>query len=424
MTATGPLAGLRVIELGHERADWAGKLMADAGADVIRLEPPAGCHTRSYGPFLDDVPGRERSLYFWHYNTSKRGITLDVGQPRGRELFRQLAAKADFVLEGEDPGRMQALRLDYATLREANPRLIMASITPLGQQGDPGQQTTDLTLMARGGPAWSNGYDDHSLPPVRGGGNQAYHMGGHYAVMSSLAALLYRDLSGEGQHIDVNLLACANVNTEAATYTWLVAQQTVQRMTGRHANVNLSMKTQMLCKDGRYVNTGLPPRRGPDFQRMIEWLVDLGIADDFALMPVLELGAAKPRLDLARIGEDDEVRTIFGAGREALEHIAANVGAYEFFHSGQSRGFQVGIIYSPEEVFDDPQMQARGFGVELEHPELGRSYTYPGAQWRFTKSPVGPRSRAPLLGEHNAEVYGELGVTPEALADLRAAALV
>ena len=122
------------------------------------------------------------------------------------------------------------------------------------------EASTDLTILAAGGIAWMNGYDDHTLPPVRGAGNQGYHTGCHYGVMSFLAALLYRDVSGEGQFIDVSAHASCNVTTESGSYSWLVAEATVQRQTGRHASINPSMPSQVRCADGRYVNTGMPPR--------------------------------------------------------------------------------------------------------------------------------------------------------------------
>ena len=233
---SGALAGVRVIELAHERTSFAGKLLADMGADVIVVEPPGGHATRAYDPFLEDRPGAERSLYWWHYNTSKRGVTARVDTPRGRELVARLAAGADVLLEGEDPGRLASLGIDLAALRVDNERLISVSITPFGPSGPRSdEQATDLTLFASGGPAWSCGYDDHSLPPVRGGGNQALHTGAHYAVISLLVALLAREESGRGQHVDVNLHAAANVSTEAGSYHYLVDQSIVQRQTGRHA---------------------------------------------------------------------------------------------------------------------------------------------------------------------------------------------
>lgn len=417
----GPLDGLLVLELAHERTAFAGKLLADAGADVLLVEPPGGCAQRAHAPFADDRPDPERSLSFWHYNTSKRGITLDVAVPRGRDLLRELIARADVVLEGEDPGRLAALGVDARAELERYPRLVWLSITPFGREAPRAQEpATDLTLLAGGGPVWSCGYDDHSLPPVRGGGNQAYHTGAHYAVTALLVALLEREQSGRGQLVDVNIHAACNVTTEFATYEWLVAGATVQRQTGRHANVFPTSRTQERCADGRYVNTGVPPRRPEEFARLRQWVVDLGLAEEYPEIFLLEMGMQRESLDMSRIGRDEETTAIFAAGRDALVLIASKLPAAEFFRLAQERGIPVGVVYSPEEVLDDPHFRARGFSVEVEHPELDRSVTYPGAPIRFLRTPWRIARRAPQLGEHNSEIYGELGLGEAAIAALRA----
>ena len=235
----GALDGLQVIELCDELGVYTGKMLADMGAEVIKIETPEGDPTRRYPPFVDDVEDPERSLYFWHYNTSKRGVTLNLDSEEGRGLFLDLMHSADMFIESTTPGWLASVGLDWDDLHALNPALIMVSITPFGRSGPRAEEAaTDLTILAGGGPAWSCGYDDHTLPPVRGGGNQGYQTAGHFAVMSALVALLHRDAGGGGQHIDVNAHAASNVTTEAGSYTWLVAQDTVQRQTGRHAGVN------------------------------------------------------------------------------------------------------------------------------------------------------------------------------------------
>ena len=134
-TGEAPLTGLRVVELCDERGAFAGKLLADAGADVVKVEPPTGDATRGYEPFLEDHEGRERSLWWWLYNTSKRGVTLDLEEEAGREVFRRLVARADVVVESQPPGRLAGWGIDYEDLRESNPALIWASITPFGRTG-------------------------------------------------------------------------------------------------------------------------------------------------------------------------------------------------------------------------------------------------------------------------------------------------
>src|SRR5262249_35370140 len=297
------LEGTRVIELSHERTAWAGKLLADMGADVVLVEPPGGDPTRAWPPFADDVAGPERSLHWWHHQTSKRGIALDLDRAHGCDLLRRLVARTDVVLEGEEPGRLAALGLDYADLAALRPGLVMASITPFGR-GDPrrGEPATDLTLLAAGGPVWSCGYDDHSLPPVRGLGGQATNIGGHYAVLSVLTALLYRAASGEGQHVDVSLYHAANVTSEMASYHWLVQRTTVQRQTGRHAMEVQTLPTQVRCADGRYACTRVPPRRRHEFARLVAWIEALGI-DELAFPEIVfPRRGAERDVDFGQIG--------------------------------------------------------------------------------------------------------------------------
>jgi crotonobetainyl-CoA:carnitine CoA-transferase CaiB-like acyl-CoA transferase len=421
VTPVGALAGLRILELSSERCAWAGKLLADMGADLILIEPPGGDPVRSHPPFADDEPGPERSLGWWHHHTSKRGIRLDLARPAGADLFRRLVATADLVLEAELPRRLPELGLAPEALCAEHPALIWISVTPFGRSAPRAdEQATDLTILAGGGPVWSCGYDDHSLPPIRGGGNQGHQIAGHYAVLSALTALLHRIATGEGQLVDLNMHAAANVTTEMASYHWLVQRTTVQRQTGRHAMEQLTLPTQVRCADGRYATTGVPPRTPGEYRRVYDWIVELGLEPEFPEAVFLKQGAERDSIDLSKIGQDEEVTVIFGAGREALNLIASRISAYEFFVGAQERGISVGVIYSPEEALEDPHFRARGFPVEVPHPELGRSFTYPGAPYRFEKSPWRISRRAPLLGEHESEVLGELGLDADAIAKLRA----
>jgi crotonobetainyl-CoA:carnitine CoA-transferase CaiB-like acyl-CoA transferase len=392
----GPLDGIRVIELSHEHAAWAGKLLADLGADVVVIEPPGGSPQRAFEPFLDDIPGPERSLWWWHYNTSKRSVVAELADDR----VRALVADADVLIEAEAPGSLAALGLDWEAMSVRNPRLVMVSITPFGGSSPRSHEpVTDLTLMAEAGPAWSCGYDDHTLPPVRGGGNQAFQTAGNYGVVSLLVALLAREETGEGQHIDVSMYAASNVTTEMATYGWLACHWEVQRQTGRHATPVITPPVQVRCRDGRYATTGLPPRSPTEFANVLELLDRLGLRDEFPSSVVLQLGAERDRLNLADIETDPLVAEIFSSAREVLWFLAERLDAVEFFVETQRIGIATGVIYTPGEAIADPHFVERGFPVELEHPELQRSFTYPGAPYRFSATPWAAR-RAPLLDEH------------------------
>ena len=405
----GALAGIRVIELAREPIAWAGKLLADMGADVILVEPPGGDASRNYPPYLDDQPGEDRSLYWWHYHTSKRGIVVDLDDAGDRGRFKALVKTADVLLEAEPRRRLAALGLDYGDLRVIRPELIHVAVTPYGRHDAKSDLPfTDLTIMAASGPPWSCGYDDHSLPPIRGP-MQGYHTVCHFAVLSVLTALVHRGTGGRGQFVDVSMTAANNVTTEAASVTWLVAGRTVQRQTGRHASVLPSRATQQLCADGRYANTGVPPRRPHEFAALDKWLKELGLDAELPEAVFLEMGANwEGPFDLAKIGRDDEITAIFGAGRDALKLIASRVSAQDFFIGCQRTGLAVGVVNAPEEAFEDEHFRARGFQVPLHHGDIDRTVVYPGAPYLFGASPWTIRRRAPKLGEHDAEVFGEI----------------
>ena len=405
------LSGIRVIELAHERGAWVGKLLGDMGADVVVVEPPGGAAMRGYGPFVDDLPDRERSLHWWHYNTSKRSVVLDWTQAEGRAALLGLLDTADILIEAEDPGVLTAAGLDDAALTGARPRLIHVSVTPFGPEGPrSNEHATDLTILASGGVVALCGYDDHTVPPIRPSGGHGYAIGGHYAVLSALTALVARELGGTGQRIDVSLNAAANVTTEMASYNWLVAGQQVTRQTGRHASGYPTMQTQYRCLDGRYVNTGVPPRTSRQFATLLEWLAELGLKEDFPETVFLELGMKHPLLDITKLGLDDEITAIAYAAREGLALPAGKMGGREFFIGAQSAGLPVGIVYSPDEAFEDEHFKARGFQVEVAQPQLGRSVRYPGAPYAFEKTPWAISRPAPSLGQHSLELLGEAAV--------------
>lgn len=397
----GPLAGVRVVELASEHAAFAGKLMAGLGADVILVEPPGGHHTRWFEPFAHDEPDIEGSLWWWHYNTSKRSVVLDLATDDASRLA-DLIETADIVLEGEPPGRLRGLGLDHDDLADRFPGVVWVSVTPFGRSGPrSSEQAVDLTVLAAGGPVWSCGYDDHSLPPVRGGGNQGFQIGAVWAVIGALIGVVHRDVSGQGQLVDVSLHAAANVTTELGSYEWLIRQATVQRQTCRHAMTDPTAETFAVAADGREVTTGVPPRSVKEFEALLEWMQDLDLRDEFEDTALLEIGVEHGDLDLGALGEDALVTAIYGAAREAVAFIASHLTAYDFFVQGQRRGLACGVIYAPEEVLTDPHFIARRLPVEVAHGE--DTYVYVGAPFRMTDAEWQLR-RAPNLGEHNTEV--------------------
>src|SRR5271156_4743024 len=203
-SGAGALAGLRVLDLTGHRAQFCARLLGDMGADVIKVEPPSGDDARRIGPFYNDLPHHDRSLFFWFYNLNKRSLTLDLAHPRGRELALALARSVDLVVESFAPGEIATLGLGWDALHRANPALILLSIAPFGQTGAYRDFSADDTVItAMGGMLYVNGSPGRS--PVRPLGLQAYHSASYYGAIAAMTAVLGRDFSGEGQWIDLSM---------------------------------------------------------------------------------------------------------------------------------------------------------------------------------------------------------------------------
>lgn len=384
-----PLGGLRVIEAGRGIAGaFCGKLLAALGADVIKVEPPAGDPCRRLGPFVRGQVEPESSLLFLYLNTSKRGITLDLSSPTGADLFAGLAGRADVVLESLGPGRLAELGLDYQVLSRGQPGLILTSITPFGDTG-PYRDYLDgeLVLLALGG--LLNMIGDPAREPVRLGGYQAQYAAGLAAFTGTMIALWHRDLTGAGQHVKVS------------------AHETV---------AFLEWKSPVY-----YQSDGRVRRRGGELS---QWMV-LPCRDGFVAFvyqdenwPAVKELVGDPRLEdprfadrRGRVANRAELREILGAW-------TAERTKEEVYHQAQARGIPVGMVADAADLVASPQYRARGFFAGVNHPRTG-TVLYPGVPFVLGghRPAVG---RAPLLGEHNLEVYTTLlGLSAAEVAALR-----
>ena len=400
---SGPLAGLLVLELADETGHFCGKLLGDLGADVVKIEPPNGERCRHTGPFVEDIPHPDRSLSFWYYNTSKRGITLDLNTADGRGLFRRMAAGADVILETFRPGFLESVGLGFETLREQNRGLILCSLTPFGQTG-PWRDylSSDLLHLAAGGQMASCGYDEADVPnapPIGPGGGNAWHMGCHFAYMAIMAALVHRTVSGQGQSIDVSIHEACALTTESAVANFVFRGETLRRQTGRHHAAGPTPRTQFRAKDGMYVTAlisgGLTVRNVRNLAALMD---GYGMAGDL------------------KDAKYDDPAVIAANASHIIDGLLAgfigSLPAEEIYHAAQNRGFTWGSVRPVEALLDDAHLRDRGFWKQVEHPELGRSVLYPGEAAIYNGSPWGISRRAPLVGEHNVEVYcGELGLS-------------
>ena len=382
------LGDLRVLEVGDASGEYAGRLLAGMGAEVVRLEPVEGTPSRRIGPFYGDEPHPDRSLHFWHYNVGKRAAAVDLAGAEGRAVLARLLSAFDVVLAAGAPADLEPLRLlDGERLRAGRAELIVATITPFGLDGPwRDRPATDLTLMALGGTMAVSGYG-RDTPPLTCGGWQAYQTAGVYAVHGIMAAVLARDVDGFGQDVEVSVHEAATSITE-----WHVPQYQCTGQVSARAILGL----QFLAGDAIWVSTIVPEFFGP---HVLPRLRELLAADG------LDTPLADPALaDPARRAQLQQ--TIAAA----LEDYCARHTADEIYRAGQKQGFPWAPIRSPDESLDDPHLHDRGFWIPVRHPELDRELLYaggpfiaPACPWRFARRP-------PLLGEHTAAVLLEAGI--------------
>jgi benzylsuccinate CoA-transferase BbsE subunit len=379
VTTAATLAGVRVLDLADETGALAGKLLADLGARVVAVEPPGGARMRRVPPFWEGVPHPHRSLFFWFYNTSKRSITLDRRRPEGAHLLARLAAAADVLIDSGPPADL----VDAATLRTANPGLIVAAITPFGLHGPyRAWRASDTVAQAMGGMLCVNGHPRRS--PLRSLGLQAYHHAGIFAAIGIVSALLARERTGRGQDVDVSLQAAVAGALEHVPGLWhqmglIAARQGTLHWT-RYFRVGR-------CRDGHVMHCTLG-----DWTSLVEWLRADGMAED-----------------LVDPGWDDLLHRRQHAEHlfDVLDRWALGYTVAELVEGAQLRRIPYAAVRAPEALLTDPHLAARGFFVPIEHPDLGITVPYPGAPFRLGRGPWRIRRRPPLVGEDNAEVYGE-----------------
>ncbi len=397
----GMLSPYRVLDLTDEKGLLCGKLLGDLGADVIKVERPGGDPARSLGPFYHDEADPEKSLFWFAFNTSKRGITLDIETPGGQEVFKRLVKSADLVIESFPPGYMDKLGLGYSALEEVNPRVILVSITPFGQTGPyKDYKAPDIVAWAMGGMMYQCG--DADRPPLRmSHHSQAYLNAGAGAAVGAMMALCYREITGEGQQVDVSIqVSVVRCLSAQITPTWDMIKVNLRRDPADPRS-NVRRTKIWPCKDGYviWVINGAPIGATTN-PPLVKWMESEGMTDD------LLKGFDWDSLDL---------RT---TTQETIDRLEEPIGKFFMTHTKAElieRAFKHRVVLAPvatvADMLESPQFAARQFWVEVKHPELGTSITYPGAFAQASEAPPGISRRAPLIGEHNQEIYeNELGV--------------
>jgi len=417
------LGGYRVLDLTDEKGLLCGKILGGFGADVIKVEKPGGDPCRNIGPFYKNIPDPEKSLFWFANNTSKRGITLDIETLDGKEIFKRLVETADFVIESFMPGYMDSLGLGYPVLEKIKPDMVMTSITPFGQTGPYADyQATDLIGTAMGGLARVLG--DMGRPPVRMSCDpQAYCQAGIHGALGSMVAHYHRELTGEGQHVDVSMQQAVTLGllNTAELYEMLKVNLIGTGkfwVSPRPAPLGPLLSPIVFpCKDGHVVCTfggGAFAGGVQSSKALVEWANEEGMAMEFKDFDFAG------QWDVATVTQEETNRRFGIIGEFLMTKTKA-----ELYEESVKRSIMLAPCNTYEDVSRSAQLEARGFWEEVKHPDLGETITYPGAPLRMEETPWRIQRPAPLIGEHNEEVYGrELGLSEEQIAILKARGVV
>ncbi len=395
-----PLAGIRVIELADEQAEYCGLTLAGLGAEVIKIEPPGGSPTRRIGPFYEDREDPEGSLFFWYYNRGKRSIVLDLNNQKDREQLRALVGSADILLESTPKGELDKLGMSKDAIAKEFPTLIHARVSPFGDDGPWANfKGSDLVHLALGGVMMNCGYDPdpsgkYDLPPIAPQMWHAYHITGEQLSFAIVAALLYRFRTGKGQLVSAAVHESVSKSTEVDLMTWVMRRALVMRQTCRHAREGVSPQPSIAhTKDGRWVMANLG-NRPDDGEKLMKLLENYGMSEGFTVdqMAAPKGGRFVPGTGPAKTGRDD--------GMEAVQRFVRSF-TYENipWFEAQEMGMLWAPLRKPHENALDPHWIKRGSVTDIEHPELGKSFRYPTSKWISTANSWVAGRRAPLLNE-------------------------
>ncbi|MCJ7521114.1 MAG: CoA transferase, partial [Dehalococcoidia bacterium] len=373
------------------------------------VEHPGGDPSRNVGPFYQDIPDPEKSLNWFAFNQNKRGITLNIETGDGQDIFKKLVKKADFVIESFTPGYLNRLGLGYRDLSAINPRLVMTSITPYGQTGPHSKfNSPDLVTMAMAGYVFICG--DPDRPPVRFSSDQSYYQSSMQAAVGTLIAHYHRELTDEGQHVDVSAQESMIWTLCYAPFDWYLLKSVEHTRAGPlWKRFGVTYRLIWPCKDGYVCYRLLMAQPGAE---VMNDLIASMNAEGFGL-DMKDINWTK--LSFAEVSQAD------------IDHWEGEVGKYFMNHTKRELHEEavrqrnvIQPVNTAKDLIESPQLNARDFWTQIEHPELGGSITYPGPYFRSTETAWQKGRRAPLIGEHNEEIYiEELGFTRDELITLK-----
>ena len=408
-TSAGALSGVRVLDLATNAVAYTSRLLADLGAEVIRIEPPGGSALRRAEP-VRAVNGSMASCAYAFWNANKKSVTLDLERPDGRKLFGDLVAKSDIVIETFAPGTLAAWGLPYEEMKHRNPGIILVSVTPYGQTGPCAKfRATDLTLLAAGGLLSLGGYPETG--PVAVPGEQGHLASAIFGAVAALKALLEREGTNHGQWVDVSGQECIAFALEDAVPEWYL-NRNIRKRTGdkaREAGTGVYP-----CMDGHVSVVAGRLGTAKAFKTLTQWVAESGTPRGEELL------------------EDRWQDFKYRQSPDGIDRFAAIFGAFcvsrskqELYSEGQARQIAIAPVNSVADVVANEQLRSNGYFQSIDDPELHAAVTFPGPPYRLAKTPAGVRAPAAAAGAHNRAVYvDELGMSEDQLHALVGAGVV
>jgi crotonobetainyl-CoA:carnitine CoA-transferase CaiB-like acyl-CoA transferase len=401
------MLNFKVLDLTDEKGFLCGKILGDLGSDVIKIERPGGDPSRNIGPFYKNKPNPEKSLYWFAYNANKRGITLNIEEPEGRDIFKKLCDNADIVIESFRPGYLEKLGIGYKDLSASNPGIIMTSITPFGQTGPyKDYEASDITLLAMSGLTNINGDKDRA--PLRMCYDQSYYLACAQAASGTLLAAYCRYATGKGQQVDASIYDIAVRSNYREPFRWEWEKAKTPRMGNFFARGGRGFRQLWPSKDG-YVTWLIMLENTRPVRGWIEWMKEEGKAGKWG--------------DL----NWDEITSLVKWSLEDIQAIQDSISGFMQTHTTrelEAGSIKRGLLLSPvnnvEFVAEDEQLISRNFWEKIEHPELDTEITYPRFTYLSNEGTNEVRFRAPLIGEHNMDVYcNEMGMEKRKISSLK-----
>jgi crotonobetainyl-CoA:carnitine CoA-transferase CaiB-like acyl-CoA transferase len=404
------LSDVKVLDLTNELGYLCGKMLADLGADVIKIEPQGDDYPSDFYNIHKENTDAEGGLYYFAYNIGKRGITLNLNLEEGRNLFKKLVEKVDIVIESYLPGTMKMWGLDYEDLSRINPGLVYTSITPFGRTGPyRDNKVTDLVALAMGGMLFLTG--DADRQPVRIGSPQAYLHAGSEACVGTMMALYHKETNGEGQLVDISVQQSIITTTFNAIPTWITKHTIVPRMgASRMVSNKLEMPLTWPCKDGHVAFSVFGGSSGGRTMKNLgEWMEEEGMGDKMV-----------SDTDWGSFDFYGLTTAVIDKVSKPIARFFTNFTSEELFEESIKRGIMLFPVVSADYIVKDAHLSTKGFWQEIDLPEKEGTITFPSAPCRINGEYAPLKSRAPFKGEHNVQVYSELiGLSPQALQSLK-----